>query len=79
MRSSTKAHRAQMPVEHRQTERVQKYAKRWDKDSANDTEEHKQNRLDEYTEVVNGTSESLHLLQQAEEVLGYIGSQDLPV
>jgi sterol 24-C-methyltransferase len=51
-----------MPVEHRQTERVQKYAKRWDKDSANDTEEHKQNRLDEYTEVVNGTSESLHLL-----------------
>jgi sterol 24-C-methyltransferase len=43
-----------MPVEHRQTERVQKYAKRWDKDSANDTDAHKQQRLDEYTEVVNG-------------------------
>lgn len=46
----------QMPVEHRQTERVQKYAKRWDKDSANDTDAHKQQRLDEYTEVVNGAS-----------------------
>lgn len=45
-----------MPVETRQTDRVQKYAKRWDKDSAKDTDAHKQSRLDEYTEVVNGMS-----------------------
>ncbi|KAI9638302.1 sterol 24-C-methyltransferase, partial [Dioszegia hungarica] len=41
-------------AETRKTERVQQYAKRWDKDSSKDTDAHKQSRLDEYTEVVNG-------------------------
>jgi sterol 24-C-methyltransferase len=46
-------------AETRKTERVQQYAKRWDKDSSKDTDAHKQSRLDEYTEVVNGQSCSL--------------------
>lgn len=45
-----------MVAETRKTERVQQYAKRWDKDSSKDTDAHKQSRLDEYTEVVNGES-----------------------
>lgn len=45
-----------MVAETRQTERVQNYSKRWEKESSKDTDAHKQSRLDEYTEVVNGES-----------------------
>jgi sterol 24-C-methyltransferase len=38
----------------RKESRVNKYTKYWQKDSAQDNETHRANRLDEYTEVVNG-------------------------
>ena len=36
--------------------RVENYAKFWDKDSAQDGQAQMDNRLDQYTEVVNGAS-----------------------
>lgn len=35
--------------------RVSNYTKFWNKDSAKDTETDKSNRLDQYTDLVNGT------------------------
>jgi hypothetical protein len=45
-----------VPVEVRQAERVSKYTKFWHKDSKDDSDVHKQSRLDSYTDVVNGAS-----------------------
>lgn len=45
-----------MPAEVRQAERVSKYTKFWQKDSKDDNDAHKQDRLDAYKDVVNGGS-----------------------
>lgn len=47
-----------MPAEVRQAERVSKYTKFWQKDSKDDNDAHKQDRLDAYKDVVNGGSGS---------------------
>lgn len=44
----------QMPAETRSADRVSNYNKFWEKKSANDNDTHRANRLDQYTEVVNG-------------------------
>jgi len=38
----------------RKTDRVANYTKRWEDDAKDDNETHRQNRLDDYTELVNG-------------------------
>jgi sterol 24-C-methyltransferase len=38
----------------REEERVNKYTKYWEKDSAQDNETHRANRLEDYKDVVNG-------------------------
>ena len=44
-----------MPVETRKTDRVDAYTKKyWQKDSANDNEVHRDGRLGDYAELVNG-------------------------
>lgn len=43
-----------MPVETRSADRVTNYNKFWQKDSAKDNETHRADRLDAYTDLVNG-------------------------
>jgi hypothetical protein len=43
-----------MPVEVRKADRVANYTKRWEENAQDDNETHRQNRLDDYTELVNG-------------------------
>jgi sterol 24-C-methyltransferase len=38
----------------RQEDRVNNYTKRWQEDAKDDTEAHRQSRLEDYTELVNG-------------------------
>ena len=38
----------------RKANRVENYTKRWEDDAKDDNETHRQNRLDDYTELVNG-------------------------
>lgn len=40
----------------RKADRVNNYTKRWEKDAANDNETHRAERLEDYTELVNGMS-----------------------
>ena len=44
-----------MPVEVRKADRVTKYTKRWQKNAQDDNETHRQERIDDYAELVNGT------------------------
>lgn len=57
-----------MGIETRQPERMQQYTKRWDKDATKDTEVHKQQRLEEYVDVVNGKFLFVNILSQANNV-----------
>lgn len=43
-----------MPVELRKADRVSAYKKRWQQDSTQDTDAHRDARLGDYTELVNG-------------------------
>lgn len=43
-----------MPAETRSANRVSNYNKFWEKKSTDDSDTHRANRLDQYTEVVNG-------------------------
>ncbi len=43
-----------MPAEQRVEKRVANYTKFWQKDSVADNDSHRDNRKDQYTEVVNG-------------------------
>lgn len=50
-----------MPADARSESRVSNYTKFWQKDSAKDGEADKANRLDQYTDLVNGTCPAPHL------------------
>lgn len=57
----------------RVNDRIANYTKFWEKDSANDNESHRENRLNNYTDVVNGPSDSSEMLvpQLTEIQIGY--------
>jgi hypothetical protein len=53
---SQPAHKAHKAGDLRSETRTSQYSNFWNKDSAQDTEADKGNRLDQYTDVVNGKS-----------------------
>jgi sterol 24-C-methyltransferase len=61
----------------RVNDRIANYTAFWEKDSKNDGETQKANRLDNYTEVVNGTSADSFLLSMLTRIGYYDGATEL--